>query len=157
MRNWLDDDHFAEIVERTPLVSIDLMVTHAGRLLLGRRANPPAQDWWFVPGGRIRKGEDLPQAFARISAEELGAPLPFTRARLLGAFTHRYPDETLRGRPHVDVHYVVLAYAIEAPLDLEALPSAQHCGYRWAPPAEARADPSVHPNTRMMVEALVGP
>lgn len=154
MSTWLDDARFTETVARTPLVSIDLLVTHAGRLLLELRANPPAQDWWFVPGGRIRKGEELPQAFARIRVEELGAALPFEQARPLAAFTHRDADETIRGRPHVDVHYVVLAYQIEAEIDLEALPRAQHRRYRWLPIRESLADPGVHPNTRKMAEAL---
>jgi len=52
----LGREEFLEVVERAPLVSIDLIVRRGdGLVLLGRRTNEPAKDFWFVPGGRIYK------------------------------------------------------------------------------------------------------
>lgn len=65
---WWNPQQWAEVVERTPLVSIDLVVTNARQeVLLGWRNNKPAQHCWFVPGGVVRKGETLrvPKAWAR--------------------------------------------------------------------------------------------
>jgi colanic acid biosynthesis protein WcaH len=43
---------FKKIVESTPLISIDLVVRNdQGSVLLGKRTNRPAQNFWFVPGG----------------------------------------------------------------------------------------------------------
>jgi colanic acid biosynthesis protein WcaH len=69
----LDDGDFLNAIRLTPLVSIDLIVTDGNRrVLLGQRRNRPAQDSWFVPGGRVRKGETLDTAFTRVVRDELG-------------------------------------------------------------------------------------
>jgi len=94
-------------------VSIDLIVENPqGEFLLGQRVNPPAQGFWFVPGGRIRKNETLADAFRRISATELGVSLPLSRAQLLGAYEHIYNDNFL-AEPGINTHYVVLGYALK--------------------------------------------
>ncbi|MEL0027843.1 MAG: NUDIX domain-containing protein, partial [Perlucidibaca sp.] len=64
---------FHQLIADAPLVSIDLVVVDSReRLLLGLRRNAPARDSWFVPGGRIRKGELLPDAMRRLLVTELG-------------------------------------------------------------------------------------
>jgi colanic acid biosynthesis protein WcaH len=105
----LGERDFLEVVERTPLVSIDLVVQdRAGRVLLGRRTREPAKNTWFVPGGRIRKNETLDAAFSRITAAELGAPLARSQARLLGVYTHLY-ETNFAEAAGIGTHYVVLA------------------------------------------------
>lgn len=76
---------FAQVIDRTPLVSLDLLVENGqGEFLLGLRTNRPAQGFWFVPGGRVRKGETLAQAFERLTladwAKHLACGMPLTTA-----------------------------------------------------------------------------
>jgi colanic acid biosynthesis protein WcaH len=72
MTGFLKEDVFALVVESTPLISIDLVVKSvANKILLGKRINRPAQNFWFVPGGRMYKNEKLDQAFKRIALAEL--------------------------------------------------------------------------------------
>jgi len=56
-----------------------------GRLLLVRRANPPAQGTWSIPGGRVEAGETDEQAVLRELAEETG--LTGIVGRLAGVVT----------------------------------------------------------------------
>ena len=52
----IDKKHVLEIIEATPLVSIDLVIRNpSNKVLLGKRNNHPAMGFWFVPGGWIFK------------------------------------------------------------------------------------------------------
>lgn len=142
----LTEEEFLAVVARSPLVSIDLVVRDLqGHLLLGLRTNEPAKGSWFVPGGRIRKGETLDDAFVRITAAELGVPLPRSAARLFGAFTHQY-ETNFKSAANVSTHYVVLAYELVNPSLPAALPRAQHSEFRWWSEADAISSDGVHPN-----------
>src|SRR5712691_12552854 len=89
----LDDQEFATIVRLAPLVSIDLIIRDSNRnVLVGVRNNEPAKNFYFVPGGRVRKDETLETAFARIVAAETGFDADFKHARFLGVYQHMYPS-----------------------------------------------------------------
>jgi len=140
----LDRATLLEVVRNAPLVSIDLVVRDpAGRLLVGLRSNEPAKGTWFVPGGRIRKGETRAQALARISQYELGVTLGCGDVHLLGVYDHRYETNFAQAEG-ISTHYVVLAYAMNAVLDVEALPADQHSSWKWLEPGDTN---NVHPNT----------
>lgn len=47
-----------------------IVIDDAGRLLLVRRANPPAQGTWSLPGGRVEAGESWEAAAVRELREE---------------------------------------------------------------------------------------
>jgi colanic acid biosynthesis protein WcaH len=146
----LSAERFREAVDMLPLVSIDLLVRdERGRYLLGLRGNPPAQGAWFVPGGRIRKGEPLARALERLADEELGLSLPAASWRLHGVYEHFY-DVNFAGEAGMPTHYVVLAYQLQLPAGRPraALPASQHLGYRWDTPKDATADADVHPYTK---------
>ena len=67
-----------------------LVYDGSGRLLLVRRANPPAQGRWSVPGGRVEPGEDGEAAVVREVAEETG--LVVEVERLVGSVRRDAPD-----------------------------------------------------------------
>ena len=142
----LNDTDFLHIVDATPLVSIDLILRNErGEVLLGRRANRPAQGMWFVPGGRIRKNERVNDALRRISQRELGVTI--AEAKLLGVFDHIYPDNFL-GAPGVNTHYVVLGMAAELRGDLAFTADEQHEELKWWTVKQLLAETSVHENTK---------
>ena len=148
----IDDKQFLKIIESTPLVSIDLIIENErGDILLGKRTNRPAQNYWFVPGGRIRKNETIAEAITRISATELGIDLSINEVQLLGSYDHIYEDNYL-GEDGVNTHYVVLAYRLKEPrlieVDMDTIRDDQHSEISyWTKEAMMKAD-EVHPNTK---------
>ncbi len=61
-----------ESAPQAPVVGVGAVVIEAGRVLLVKRARPPAQGEWAIPGGRLRFGETLQQAAERELCEETG-------------------------------------------------------------------------------------
>jgi colanic acid biosynthesis protein WcaH len=148
----IPDKQFLQIIDNTPLVSIDLIIEDSqGKVLLGKRTNRPAQDYWFVPGGRIRKNETIAEAIIRISSTELGKELSINDLQLIGNYDHIYEDNYL-GEDGVNTHYVVLAYRLKQPrlieVSMDKIRDDQHSEIRyWTREALLKAD-EVHPNTK---------
>lgn len=141
------------MVDRAPLVSVDLVLVRDGReVLLGLRKNRPAQGCWFVPGGRIFKNEKIAEALLRVGNGELGLGEVLgngeLRPRLIGCFEHFYPD-CFAGECEVSTHYVVLGHRLDVPAGFE-LPvvDAQHAAFRWWPIEEALGATDVHRFTK---------
>ena len=80
---------YLTVIKNTQLISIDLIVKNKeNKYLLGLRNNKPAKNFWFVPGGRIRKLEDFADAIKRISLDEIGVEL--NNGKSLGVYRHLY-------------------------------------------------------------------
>lgn len=147
----LSPEAFLAVVRDAPLVAIDLLLEDPqGRLLVGLRCNEPARGSWFVPGGRVRKGESLADALARIAQNELALAVPFEAFQLDGVYEHHYPTN-FAGAQDIATHYVVLAYRLRLEAPAQLRPDGQHRELRWLSPQELRADPAVHPYTRAYV------
>lgn len=127
----MKDKRFLDVVASAPLVSIDLIVRNEdGQVLLGKRTNRPAKGCWFVPGGRIRKGERIAKALERISESELGLGLQLKDAEFLGVYEHLYDDNFL-GEEGIGTHYVVLAYACRIDSVTRIRLDDQHSEIEW--------------------------
>jgi colanic acid biosynthesis protein WcaH len=136
-------ENFRGIIRHAPLVSIDLIVEDdAGRYLLGLRNNPPAKGYWFVPGGRIYKNEEIAAAFSRISRAELGKPLALEQGRFLGLYEHFYEENALSEISY-GTHYIALGFLLKEGR-LDNLPDRQHHKYRWMTPESILISPDVH-------------
>lgn len=158
---WLTENEFRRACAALPLVSVDLYFVNGadkGRhLLLGLRNNRPAQNYWFTPGGRIRKGERLDDAVTRISLEETGFSIDeLLRYRLLGIWDHLYTDSAFDERS--PVHYVNIAFLIqERNLIMNRLPASsvlQHRAWRWIALEEIQGANEVHPYVKNTAAVL---
>jgi len=139
---------FKTVVANAPLVSVDLIVRNPeGAVLLGLRRNAPARGYWFVPGGRLYKGESVQVAQARISQQELGGTRGVKEASFLGVFEHHYRDNFLGNDPF-GTHYVVLAYELQWSQSALSSPDSQHQALRWWEEGELLRDRQVHSYTQ---------
>jgi colanic acid biosynthesis protein WcaH len=146
----LTREQFLEVVARAPLVAIDLVIRDQNnRILLGYRVNEPARNKWFVPGGRIYKGESLEAAFERICENEIEERHAISEARFVGNFTHKYDTNTFLA-PDITTHYIVLAYELRLTDSLKPTRMDQHTDFRWFahqevdPDLGGRIEPDVH-------------
>lgn len=148
MSQRIDTELFKSVVANTPLISVDLIVRNPkDQILLGKRVNRPAQGYWFVPGGRVRKDERLADAFARLVYEELGITTSNLQdALFLGPFEHFYTDNFSENE--FSTHYVVLGYQIDIDSFSGQFPQEQHDSYRWFSVNELLNLPDVHFHTK---------
>ena len=144
----LEPEIFLEIVDKAPLVAVDLIVANsAGHILLGRRLHRPAQGNWFVPGGRIRKNELIAEAIPRISEQELGLTLTAGDGRFGGVYEHLYQDNFV-GADAVSTHYVVLAYSYVLADGFTLRPDGQHGEMKWWSEHDLLRNADVHEYTK---------
>lgn len=98
---------------------VGAIVLRQGKVLLSRRAGPPSEGHWDLPGGFLEDGEPPEAGLARELREEAG--LALRRARLLGAWVGRYTDD----------HTLSLVYVCEVEGEPEA--RSDSAGMRWFP------------------------
>lgn len=155
----LDVSTFQTAVRAVPLISVDLLLVRADSdVLLGLRANRPAQHCWFVPGGRIYKDERMQAALVRVAEKELGLGAVLTSGRVrsqpMGVFEQFYGD-CFSGDPSITTHYVAMPHLLQVPADF-ALPEGdeQHAMLRWWSIEEALASADVHSYCKDYLRAL---
>lgn len=69
----IPEDIYAQIVRQMPIPCVDLIVEDdQGRVLLIKRADEPAKEQWWFPGGRVHYLETRMQAVVRKLREECG-------------------------------------------------------------------------------------
>jgi colanic acid biosynthesis protein WcaH len=147
----LSESDFASVVKNTPLVSIDLIICDpSGAVLMGWRNNEPAKNTWFVPGGRIRKGERIAEAFERIIRTETGLQVPFQEAQFGKVYEHLYTENCF-GDPSFGTHYCVLSYIIELDHQPTFRTDDQHSRFAWLTSSSSSA---IHPYSRAYFDLL---
>ena len=96
-----------------PRVGVGGVVVHEERALLIRRASPPLQGEWSIPGGMLELGETLEQGVARELTEETG--LEVQVVDLIEVFERIFPappnsDGTPGDAARPQFHFVILDY-----------------------------------------------
>jgi len=87
-----------------PLVGVGAIIIEDSRVLLVKRAHPPLQAEWSIPGGVLEVGELVREAAIREAREETG--LTVEPSDLLGVY-----DRILRNpAQRVQYHYVLIDF-----------------------------------------------
>lgn len=98
----LSEEEFLKTFEHVPRVGISLLVKDKnGRILLTKRAKPPLEGLWHIPGSFLFKLETINDCLQRVAIDELNLNL-FAKPQLLGVFDNI--DKDPRGHV-VDIVY----------------------------------------------------
>ena len=128
----IDDDLYARIVRQMPIPCVDLYVLDdEDHLLMVKRRNEPAAGEWWFPGGRVLFGETRQEAAERKLKEECGLVGKFRS--FVGTFDAilLVPDN---GISHAITTVVFLRVSSRQTVVLDE----QSSDYRWAPVDEWR-------------------
>jgi ADP-ribose pyrophosphatase YjhB (NUDIX family) len=115
-----------------PVVGVGAVILRKGEVLIVRRANPPLQGEWSIPGGALDLGEKLRDGVAREVREETG--LEVEVGPVLDVFDSIFPDAD----GHTQYHYVLVDYLCH-PLPGTAVAASDASELRWAKPEELPA------------------
>ena len=112
-----------------PLVGVGAIIIDGGRVVLVKRANPPQQAQWSIPGGALEVGELVREAAVREAREETG--LVVQPGELLGVF-----DRVLRDAENrVQYHYVLIDFLCRC-IGGELRAGSDAAEVRWFQPDE---------------------
>lgn len=131
----------------TPQVGVGAVLVRDGGVLLIKRASPPSQGMWAIPGGRLELGETLQQAAERELREETG--IVARAGKPIYTFDVIQRDERGRVRFHyviVDLWMEYIAGEICAGDDAEEV--------SWITPQELSILP-IHPATRALLKRIM--
>jgi len=107
-----------------PLVGVGAVIIEKSRVLLVKRAQPPIQGQWSIPGGMLEVGELVRGAAVREAREETG--LIVEPGDLLGVY-----DRVLRdGEGRVQYHYVLVDFLCR-PVGGELRAASDAAEVRW--------------------------
>src|SRR6202030_4334962 len=107
-----------------PLVGVGAIIIEGDRVALVKRAHPPIQGHWSIPGGVLEVGELVREAAIREAREETG--LFVEPGELLGVYDRILRDPEQR----VQYHYVLIDFLCRA-VGGELLAASDATEIRW--------------------------
>jgi colanic acid biosynthesis protein WcaH len=126
LKQFIPDALYHQILENIPIACVDIAIVAQGAVLLVIRKDPPAKGQWWVPGGRVLKGEKMRETAQRKARQEVGmechvGPLIYTAETI-------FPD----GPAGISVHSINSCFFLypaspESNLKLDE----HHEEYRW--------------------------
>jgi colanic acid biosynthesis protein WcaH len=137
---FIPDDLYQQILESVPIACVDVAIVSGGKVLLVRRRDNPAKGQWWIPGGRVYKGEKLVEAARRKAQEEVGI------ACHVGPIIHT--DETIfpDGPYGVAIHSINTCFFLYPESNAASIQlDTHHEDAKWV----ETIDPGLHPYVRL--------
>ena len=107
-----------------PFIGVGAIIIEGARVVLVKRAHPPIQGQWSIPGGVLEVGELVREAAIREAREETG--LNVEPGELLGVY-----DRVLRDAENrVQYHYVLIDFLCR-PVGGELQAGSDAAEVRW--------------------------
>lgn len=122
----IPDNLYDLIIHSIPIACVDIAIIARGSVLLVKRNDPPAKGEWWLPGGRVHKGETMRQTAKRKALEEVGiechvGPIIHTAETI-------FPD----GPNGIPVHSINSCFMLYPVGEFTVKLDSHHDSYEWA-------------------------
>ena len=139
-KHWISDKTYRGFLASMPIACVDIAIVHRGAVLLVKRKDAPARGQWWLPGGRVWKGEMMRATAARKALEEVGiechaGPIIHTAETI-------FPDGP-GGIPVHSINVCFFLYPVSSKVRLSPKLDAHHGGAQWVRTIAAGLDPYV--------------
>jgi 8-oxo-dGTP diphosphatase len=131
-----------------PRVAVGAVVFKDNKVLLIRRAKPPAKGLWAIPGGSVNLGETLQQAAERETLEETNLTIQATKP----VFTFEVIEKDDNNQ--VRFHYVIIDLVADYISGIP-LPGDDADEVRWVSSKELK-NLDINPRTLKVLNSLFG-
>jgi colanic acid biosynthesis protein WcaH len=123
---FIPEELYLQILANVPIACVDIAIVSHGSVLMVKRKDAPARGQWWLPGGRVLKGEMMREAAIRKAREEVGI------ACNVGPIIHTaetiFPD----GPAGIPVHSINSCFFMYPASDqVEPRLDGHHAGYKW--------------------------
>ena len=116
-------ESYKKIVDVMPILCVDAVIVYKGNFLLVKRKNQPLKGRWWVPGGRVLKGETMEKAVKRKIREEVGIDIKVLTPLGYYEVFHKENDFGLKSGIH-ELSIVFLATPLSLDIKLDHQSSA---------------------------------
>lgn len=116
---------YNEIITNIPISCVDIALVNEDSIMLVERLDAPAKGQWWLPGGRVLKGEMMKDAAIRKAKQEVGVSC------WCGPIIHTAETIFLDGPEGIAVHSINSCFLL-VPKSGEIIKLDSHHGkYRW--------------------------
>lgn len=124
MENFIPQEIYNLIISNIPIVCVDICIVKENKILLVKRKDAPAKGEYWIPGGRLFKGESLEECALRKAYEEVGLRCKIIKKMLVESTV--FND----GPNEIPVHSVNIAFQLKPEEDKVCLDSHSD-DYYW--------------------------
>ena len=145
---FIEKELYKSILNCMPIPTVDILfVNSKDELLLGKRNNEPLMWIYYIPGGRVNKGEWSLNAAKRKVNEELGIDIDISRLQFIWVYDDIFDNSAFAG---ISTHCIPVTYMyrlLAHEIDQFALADNQHTDLRFF----SLDDPTLHEMIRLRI------
>jgi len=126
MSNKIPQELYDQIISNIPIACVDVCIVDRGSVLLLKRIEKPVLGEWWLPGGRVYKGETLVACAQRKCREETG--ITCNPGPILHTAETVFPD----GPNDIPIHSINTCFMMfPAEKDFTPQLDSSHMDYKW--------------------------
>ena len=136
--------------QQIPRIGVGGLIINQNKVLLVKRAAPPAKGLWALPGGKLQWGETLEQAVEREVLEETG--LTVKAKEIIYTFNHI----THNKNGEIQFHYVIIdLLAHPCHPHTTPIPGDDAADARWLTLADLKTLPVSKPTLKLIKKYII--